>query len=119
MYGLDPKTDLSFLLGREVQQVAIGIHQVQIRFDQKVCIAIESRFQYSDRLGQTFECHADHPVDATRLVELLGTALTDFRPEPSGTLALKFGTAGTLILFDDSKEYESYQISTPDRYIVV
>ena len=50
MYGLKKDIDLSFLNGREVIQVAIGIHQVQFGFDEDVRISVEGGFCYSDGL---------------------------------------------------------------------
>jgi hypothetical protein len=36
MYGLKTEIDLSFLTGRELIQLAIGVYQVQFGFDQEV-----------------------------------------------------------------------------------
>jgi hypothetical protein len=43
VYGLPKDIDLTFLIDREVTQVAIGVYQVQFHFDQDVCISVESR----------------------------------------------------------------------------
>ena len=43
MYGLNPEINLSFLVGRELLQVCIGIHQVQLHFDKDVSISIEGQ----------------------------------------------------------------------------
>lgn len=47
-YGLRKDIDLTFLIDREVIQVAIGVYQVQFHFDQDVCISVQSSFTYSD-----------------------------------------------------------------------
>lgn len=47
MYGLKKEIDLSFLTGRELIQLAIGVYQVQFGFDEDVRIS-ESEFRYFD-----------------------------------------------------------------------
>ncbi len=48
MYGLRKDIDLTFLIDREVIQVAIGVYQVQFHFDQDVCISFLCSFSFSD-----------------------------------------------------------------------
>jgi hypothetical protein len=40
--------NLSFLDGREVEHVAIGVYQAQFYFDEDVIIRVESEFSYFD-----------------------------------------------------------------------
>jgi hypothetical protein len=48
MYGLKKEIDLSFLTGRELIQVAIGLHQVRFGFDDDVAVSVEAEFHYFD-----------------------------------------------------------------------
>lgn len=48
MYGLKKDIDWSFLQGREVGQIAIGLYQVQFGFDEDVRISVEAEFRYFD-----------------------------------------------------------------------
>ena len=48
MYGLSKDLDLSFLNGREVGQVAIGVHEIIFGFDEDVTITDYSQFSYFD-----------------------------------------------------------------------
>jgi hypothetical protein len=40
--------DLSFLNGRELVQVRIGLYQVIFNFDEHVAISVERKFRYFD-----------------------------------------------------------------------
>jgi hypothetical protein len=119
VYGLHHDVDLSFLMRREVLQVCIGMFQVQIHFDQNVSISVEARLQYTDRAGKTFEWLPNKPSQAATTVDLLGLVISDLRPEPNGTLTLIFSDIAKLIIFDDHKRHESYQIVKPGTTIVV
>ena len=118
MYGLPPEIDVSFLVHREVEQVCIGLHQVQIHFDDNVSISIEGRFKYTDRTGRVFEWQ-DRPSQAAGVVDSLGLVVSAVTPEPDGTLTLAFSAGANLTIFDDDKQYEAYQISKPGTTIVV
>jgi hypothetical protein len=48
MFGLKKDIDLSFLNGREVEQVSVGLYQVQFGFDEDVRISVEGEFRYFD-----------------------------------------------------------------------
>ena len=44
MYGLSGSVDLTFLIGRTITQVAVGMHQVQLHFDDYVSVSTECSF---------------------------------------------------------------------------
>jgi hypothetical protein len=48
MYGLTKDINLSFLNDREVIQIAIGVYQTQLGFDEDVKIYLHSQFGYFD-----------------------------------------------------------------------
>lgn len=120
MYGLSKEIDLSFLNGRELTQVAIGVYQVQFGFDENVRISVESYFSYSD--GQEEWIWRPEPGAsqiAARTVALLGATIQSFEAHEDGTLTLAFCGGQRLTILDNSKEYESYEITLPGRTIVV
>lgn len=118
MYGLDLKIDLSFLKGREVIQVAIGIHGVQFTFDKDVGISVTGSFRYVSREG-CFEWQPGAPQAAAPALRLLGATVERVCGREDGTLELVLSTGDCLTVFDNSKEYESYTISAPGKTIVV
>ncbi len=114
MYGLNPSIDLSFLNGREVIQVAIGLFQVQFAFDEDVRISVEGVFSYFD--GATELSWKPDPICAeiaSRTTALLGATIKTFEAHEDGTLKLIFSNGQSLTIPDSSKEYESYSITRP------
>lgn len=118
MHGLDTTIDLSFLKGREVLQVAIGVHDVQFTFDKDVRISITGSFRYASREG-TFEWQPGAPQAAAPALRLLGATVEQVHGQKDGTLELALSTGDRLTVLDDSKEFESYTITRPGQTIVV
>lgn len=48
MYGLSKDLDLNFLSGREIEQIAIGSHEIIFAFDEDVSITVYSEFRFFD-----------------------------------------------------------------------
>ncbi|MGA2481766.1 MAG: DUF6188 family protein [Candidatus Acidiferrales bacterium] len=120
MYGLTTGIDLSFLNGREVIQIAIGVYQIQFGFDEDVIISVQSQFNYFD--GQQEWIWKPEPGAAqiaARAVSLLGATIHSFQGQENGTLSLVFSNGQRLTILDSSKEYESYDITRPGSTIVV
>src|SRR6202007_321412 len=89
MYGLKKEIDLSFLTGRELIQLAIGVYKVQFGFDEDVRISVESEFRYFD--GQAEWIWRPEPGScsvAARAVALLGATIQAFWRKIDGTLTL-------------------------------
>jgi hypothetical protein len=120
MYGLRKDIDLSFLVGRELEQVAIGVYQIIFGFDEDVRISVESQFRYFD--GQQESAWKPEPGAAqiaSQTVSLLGAVVQTFKADENGTLSLLFSNGQRLTILDSSKEYESYDITRPGMTIVV
>ena len=117
MNGLDAAIDLSFLRGREVIQITIGIFQILFIFDEQVQISVESEF----RFGSTDSCVwlPGMPQAAGPALRLLGARVEQVRSQRDGTLDLIFSNGDTLTILDSSKEFESYNIARPGQTIVV
>jgi len=120
MYGLKKEIDLSFLTGRELIQLAIGIYQVQFGFDEDVRISVESEFRYFDRQAEwIWRPEPGSSSIAARAVALLGATIESFGSNIDGTLTLAFSNQHRLTILDSSKEYESYDITRPGHTIIV
>jgi hypothetical protein len=120
MNGLKKEIDLSFLAGRELIQVAIGSFQVQFHFDENVAISVEAECRYFD--GQQewiWRPERSSSQVAGRAAAMLGASIRNFEGSENGTLALTFSNGHLLTIVDSSKEYESYDITLPGRYIIV
>ena len=120
MYGLKKEIDLSFLNGRELIQIAIGLYHVSFRFDEEVAISVEAEFCHFDgQTERTWKPEPDAVQIASRTVSLLGAKVERVEAHEDGTLRLHFSNAQRLTINDNSKEYESYDITRPGHTIVV
>ena len=120
MYGLKKETDLSFLTGRELIQVAIGSFQVQFHFDEDVTVSVEAEFCYFDGQNEwIWQQEPSSPQIAARTLAMLGASISSFETHENGTLALAFSNGHRLTILDSFKEYESYDIARPGQTIIV
>jgi hypothetical protein len=110
MYGLPPHTDLSFLRGRRLEQLALGEHQVQLRFDGGVTIDVEGDLSLDSATGGARDGH--------RLHVLLGASIVRAVRKGKGDLVLDFGEH-RLEIHDSNDAFESYCITAEGRHIVV
>ena len=118
MYGLKQETDISFLKGREAIQIAVGQYQIIFAFDEDVTISVEGSWElHTGENVMTWTPGATHAAAAA--LNLLGATVTDVKGELDGTLKLTFSEERTLMIFDSSKQYESYQVNKPGITIVV
>jgi uncharacterized protein DUF6188 len=120
MYGLSKDIALTFLRDREVEQIAIGVYQIQFGFDEDIRISVYFTFSYFD--GQTESTWQPEPgfaQIAARTVALLGATIETFEAQENGTLTLRFSNGHRLTIPDSSKEHESYDITRPGETIVV
>ena len=120
MFGLKKDIDLSFLNGREVEQVSVGLYQVQFGFDEDVRISVEGEFRYFDgREKWIWRPEPDKTQTAARAVDLLGATIEKVDWKEDGTLTLTFSNGHRLTILDSSKQFESYDITRPGTRIVV
>jgi hypothetical protein len=118
MYGLPANVDLSFLQNRDLDQICFGAYQVQFNFDKNVRVFIQNAFSYVDSVGSVFEMKT--AASSTMLVDrLIGKTVTEVKPSQDGTLQITFNTGEKLILYDDDKAYECYEIGNREKTIVV
>lgn len=116
MFGLPADFDGAFLVNRSLLQVCIGLHEVILRFDEDIDIAIESRFKVATAGG-------DHLFDsplrggAASLV-FVGEKVSSATGAANGTLTLEFAS-GVLEVYDSSQHHESYQVRGNGRLYIV
>jgi hypothetical protein len=119
VYGLPDGFCLPSFTGATLTGVQATRHQMQLRFDgNNRGISIEGRFAVHLPGGDPTE-FTDHEAGGTVLAALTGTRLQCATGTTDGTLTLVFGTGAKILVFDDSTQYESYQICDGDRLIVV
>ena len=118
VYGVPDSIEWSFLVGREVLQVCIGLHQVSLRFDGQVSINIECDFDHAPA-ADTFRSQSSLPHKVASLVSLLGNKVTSAIRKGGKFLEIRFANEEMLKLYDSNELYESFQVTTPDKEIIV
>jgi uncharacterized protein DUF6188 len=118
MYGLKREVDLTFLQGRELIQIAIGMYHVSFNFDEKVSISVEGKFEYTS-MANSSEWRPGAPLVAATTVNLLTARVEAVQGQEDGTLELTFSNGDRLVIRDTSTKYESYQISRRGETIIV
>ena len=110
MYGFskDAETTLSFLVGKEICQVAIGSYDVQFGWGNGG-FSVWSKFLYrpngtSDEIAWT----EGNPESATPTVRLLKASITSVRCSEARTLVLGFSNGDQMEIVEDER-YESFQ----------
>ena len=119
MYGLDKATDLTFLIGRSLTQICIGLFQLILNMDNELSISVEGDFEYiAPGSGKAMRC-CEFPGSACPLVELLGKKIIGVDVTSESTLVLVFEDGSHLRLLDSNLDAESYQITGLNKDIVV
>ena len=108
MHGLAPDVDLGFLLGKTIEQVAVGPHDVQLHY-RFGGITIEYKFRLKHPTLGEIEWDGA-PENATRIVTLVSTRITGVSGQPDGTLVLRFSN-GVLLTIFDCESREAYTIT--------
>ena len=118
MYGVPKTTDFSFLLGKTVEQVCLGQYQTQIHLDDaNVSIECRHALFLAENSREVIWRRDEFPSEG--ISKLLGQTLSRVTVGDSGALELTFSQGDCLSLFDDSEQYESFQITCGDIWIVV
>ncbi len=119
MYGLPKDIDLSFFLGKELEQIAFSPGQIQWFFSDGIHIGFSGEFSHSTQ-GKITVWDEDMPlVNAASVLSLVGAKVVDVEALTDGTLTLRFSNSETIALYDNSEHYESYTIRHGDDLFVV
>lgn len=117
MYGLPANTDLTFLLGKELQQVCVGQHEIILHFFPETSITIQCDF---DVIPNGRDAGDDKRLSGvTALLKLIGAKITKVECSGTKTLVVGFASNVRLALYDNDPNYESFVIAAPDQCIVV
>jgi len=111
MYGIPADLDLTFLNGAELIQVCLGCHQVQFHFHPAGSISVHGGWELRDEAGVLLDQSQDGPDRPPyQLHRLLGRAIVGTDVSAPKSFALRFAGGDTLRMFDDSGEFESFEI---------
>jgi hypothetical protein len=110
--GLRKDEDLTFIVGRTLEQVCFGQFQISLRFNDEVTVDVESSIMVGGTEVTT--------STSARLLAFLGGIVAAVSVVGEGDLDLSFeGRRERLLIRDSNRDYESYSITFPGRTIVV
>ncbi len=115
MHGIPENTDLSSIIGKSVEQVCIGTHEVILNLVDNLYITIEGGFSFGD------EAPSEDPNfsrAANAFAELLGNTIICAKVLHGDKVAFIFSSGKALTIYDDSDNGESFLIKLSDRLIV-
>ncbi len=113
MYGFPDSQALEFLNGAEFSQICIGKNELIFNFyPEKIRILITS-------VDSFYECNKPIFSNIDHILELLGNQITNISTIDKQTLKITTGNGSSIILKDDSDQYESVVISSADEVIAV
>ena len=118
MNGLPKDTDTTFLLGKELIQVCVGLHEKILHFHEDISITLECEFDVVNANDDGDSACPSCP-DGAKLLKILGSQITGVTNQGGGELAIAFSNGSILMIFDGNSHYESYQISNPNQTIIV
>ncbi len=118
MYGLPRDVDLAFFIGKTLLQVCIGAHDLILNFDGDVSVTVTSAVACRGS-NASIEKYSDFREAAYAVAALLNHSVISAEGDDAGTLAITFDGGEVLFIYDDSREYESYTITSDGGLIVV
>ena len=111
MHGVSESLDLSSLIGLEVTLICLGSHQIQIILLPEGLISIECPFELIAPSGDMIDNGEPQSLAVgNHLGALLESKIDSATPIPPSTVEVHFDCGHLLRLFDDSEQYESFQI---------
>ncbi len=117
VHGLSTSTDLSFVVGKRVDHICYGLYTISIGLEDSA-ISVEGKHAYTAANERQTLWERGSPP-STDLLGLLGTEVVNASVIEDGTVELSFSRGDRLLLFDDSDQYESYQIQSGNHLIIV
>lgn len=116
MYGVDSRLPFASLRDEKLLQVCIGENECILRFTNDISVLITSRMRiYADRIYEI----DSYRESAAQLCQLLGGNIKAAAPEGARSLAINFDNGSTLVIEDDSDEFESFVLNIGKSKFIV
>lgn len=105
-----------FFIGRELQQVAVGAHQIIFHFDHNVALTVESGLEWrGDVEVMRWIIAKESLPQAAPWLRLVGHRISSIQWLEDKSLKLFFENKEELLFFKESDGYESFQITKDGR----
>ncbi len=123
MYGIPEDADFSFMVGKVVEQLCIGLYQVQLHLRGDVSISIGLAFEHSrgEEVLSAAEANVVKQIGppAATMTSLLGSSVAAVTNEGGKALLISFSNGETVRLRDLTHMYESFQITTAEGIFII
>ena len=118
MYGVPADLPLSVFLNTTLIQICLGQYQIQFHFVPQGYISVEGRWELKDEKGERVDASQPHVErDSYRIHRIIGQDIVNFEIYPPSWFSLQFKNGYSLVIYDDSKQYESFSIQPGDIFI--
>jgi hypothetical protein len=116
MKGPRKDIDMTFLQGKELHHICIGLHVIQLHFNENVGISIQKRVTHL-RKGKVSVWERDKPpLFARGLLTLLGSSI--IKVSSKTALILKFSNKDTVTIYEAYDVWHNNQLFAV-RYRVI
>ncbi len=120
MYGVPKDLDLTPFVGAELDQLAVCRYQIDFIFFPKCSVCCRGKWEAHGPAGELIDQSIEGGPSARseyRVHKLLGKTVTRTQGDPPDSFSLFFEDGSILTVFDDSAQYESFEIE-PGNIII-
>jgi hypothetical protein len=118
MYGVPEDLPLKRFIGVELNQIALGQFQIQFHFAGVGSISVESKWELRDQEGKLIDQEIDHASRECYCIHrIIDQEVVSYDINPPSSFTLHFKNGFSLIVYDDSEQYESVSIRPDGIYI--
>lgn len=119
MYGVTNHLNLERFHGATLVQICIGEFQQQFHFiDPEMQLSIEGEWHITNAVGDLVDRSLENGQrDAYRVHRLLGRAIVGHDINAPESFTLRFDNGWSFVVFDRSREYESFSIQPGDIFV--
>lgn len=118
MYGLKSDPGINILKGQTLIQICFGENDLFLNFSGDVSIGTYSCIGLGSEDQPTIK-YEDFVAISEELLQLLSKDVEIVGWTPEGTITIKFLSGRIVEFYDDSLQFESYTIKTPNGLVVV
>jgi hypothetical protein len=120
MYGFQDEKLLSWLVGRELEQIGIGAHEVTFNFYPAGRMTVTGRWELYDPGGQVIDHSMEHAGRTQyRLHHLIGPTVSKVVVESETAMTMSFANGFRLRVLDDDPRYEALVADPGDGQIIL
>ena len=108
MYGFNDPRLLSWMVGREVEQIGLGQHELVFHFHPEGSMMVAGEWQLLDAEGRVVDQRQEHAARGEyRVHRLIGPAVTDVDVPRPESMTIAFANGYKLRLIDDDPRFEA------------